>query len=501
MVDLAFLYVLTDIVGVWYMISVGLAFLAAYFVSFSLQKFWTFRDSGREKIYRQMSLYFIVGVANLFLNAAGMYSLVEYFSTQYLLAQIIVGAVLGLGNLGIYRFIIFEKKRIGAKTKKRVLIISGAFPPEIGGPASLLANLVPSLLEKGYEITVLTYGDVQDDLPYRVVRISLAQKKFFRIFRLVKNAIFLSFRNDQIYALDTYWPGFSAWIASKISGRRLVARFTGDVAWETASNLNLTRDDIVTFQKKFINLKISVLKWCRNRILKSCQAVITDCFFLKNLLESFGVKKDRIMVVHNSVEYLARPTGFSADVFRKNNNLKGKVIVTVGRLVPWKGLEKILEILPELNKEFSGISLIIIGEGPELENLKEKAGQLKKEPNLDVRFLGRLPRAEVIPWYLSADAYVLNSNYEGIAHTLVEALYFGAPIVATNAGGTPEIITNEYNGLVFKYNQEDEMKACLRRVLSDNNLVEKLKNNAKEKLANDFVWEKVVEAHLEALKI
>jgi len=500
-VDLVFLYIFTDVFKIWYIISAGLSFLLAYFVSFSLQKFWTFRDDGREKIYQQMSLYFIVGVTNLFLNTAGMYLLVDGFGVMYLLAQIIIGATLGVSNFLIYKFIIFEKKKnVAAKIlNKKILIISGMFLPIFGGPASLLANLIPVLMKEGYQITVLTYGDVKDEFPYKVVRISQKGNKFLRIFNLVKTAVLLAFKNNQIYALDTYWPGLAALIAAKVSGRRLIARFTGDSAWETAQNSGLTGDDIAVFQKKYLGPKIALMKRCRTALLKSCQIIITDCHFLGRLLESFGVKKDRIRVVHNSVEYLPRPSDFNKENFKKENGLKEKVILSVCRLVPWKGVDKVMEVLPDLKKEFPEISLIVIGSGPEYEKLKERGEELKKKYGLDVRLLGGLERSELAPWYLSADAYVLNTNYEGIAHTLVEALYFGTPVATTDAGGNPEIIIDGYNGLVFEYNNLDEIRGGLKKLLSDKELVKKLKSNTQKKLAEDFLWEKVVETNLKAL--
>lgn len=500
-VDLTSLYFFTDICGIWYVISSALAFILAFLVSFTLQKFWTFRDNGRDKIYKQMAMYFTIGVINVLLNAVGIYWLVESFGIMYLLAQIIMGALLGLAGFVIYRFVIFKKKSdaIIGQSNKNILIISGMFPPALGGPASFLANLIPTLVKEGYQVTVLTYGDIKDELPYKVIRISQKGNKFLRILNLIMEAVSLAFKNSQIYAFDTYWSGLAALIASRITGRRLIARFTGDSAWETAANAGLTQDDIVTFQRKYFGIKIALIKKCRTAILKNCQTIITDCYFLKKLLINFGIKEERILVVRNSVEYLPRPTGFDKEIFKKENNLAGKVILTVCRLVPWKGIRKVLEVLPDLKKNFSELSFIIIGDGPESESLKKEAEDLKKNFFLDIRFLGNLPRNEIIPWYLTADIYVLNTNYEGTAHTLKEALHFGTPIATTSAGGNPEIVINEYNGLIFNYNDVDQIKLAIRRILSDKDLLEKLKINMRKRSADGSSWETMVRANIKAL--
>jgi putative flippase GtrA len=111
LVHFSLLFFLTDIVGIWYIFSTSIAFVAAFFVSFTLQKLWTFRDNGRYKIKRQIGAYFSVGVFNLFLNALGMYLIVEWWGIMYLLAQLLVGLVLAGESFLICKYIIFEKKR------------------------------------------------------------------------------------------------------------------------------------------------------------------------------------------------------------------------------------------------------------------------------------------------------------------------------------------------------------------------------------------------------
>lgn len=384
----------------------------------------------------------------------------------------------------------------------RLLIISGSFPPSSGGPASLLANLIPVLAKEGFKITVLTFGDDEKNkLPCRVERISRKKNKFFRILNLVSRAVILAFKNDQIYAFDTYWPGFSALIASAVCRKRLVVRFTGDSAWETALNSGLAEnDDFFSFQKRFVNLKIHVLKICRGAILKNCRVVVTDCDFNKKVLESFGVKKKRIEVARNSVDYLPIPSDFNKEFFKKQNNLKEKVILTVCRMIPGKGVEKILEILPDLKKDFPEISFVGLGGGPELEKLAGKSRELKNRFGVDARFLGDLPRNEVIFWYLAADAYILNTRHEGMAHTLLEAAYLGTPVATTGAGGNPEIIEDGHTGLVFDFNDGEQIKSALKKILFDNDLAEKLAANAGEKLKSNFSWKKAVEANLRILK-
>lgn len=108
--DLALLYFFTDVLEIWYITSAVLAFIAAFFVSFILQKFWTFKDARRDVIHKQITLYFFLNVWNLVLNTALIYFLVDTFGLWYILAQIFVGAIIAVESFLFYRFFVFKKE-------------------------------------------------------------------------------------------------------------------------------------------------------------------------------------------------------------------------------------------------------------------------------------------------------------------------------------------------------------------------------------------------------
>ena len=105
--DIALLYVFTDLFGIWYLISATLAFLVAVVVSFVLQKFWTFRDKGTDGMHRQAASYLGVQLTGIAANTIGMYLLVGVAGLWYILAQIIMGALIAIFNFVMYRNFIF----------------------------------------------------------------------------------------------------------------------------------------------------------------------------------------------------------------------------------------------------------------------------------------------------------------------------------------------------------------------------------------------------------
>lgn len=109
LVTVVTLYFFTDIVGLWYVASSVIGFLAGFGISFILQKFWTFRDHSTDKIKSQTFFYFITIVCNLIINTYGIYVFVHYLGLFYIVAQIIVGLLIACVSYFIYGKLIFKK--------------------------------------------------------------------------------------------------------------------------------------------------------------------------------------------------------------------------------------------------------------------------------------------------------------------------------------------------------------------------------------------------------
>lgn len=107
-VDLGLLYVLTDTYHVWYLLSAVLAFLVAFGVSFSLQKFWTFDNHDLDIIHKQLMLYLVLALIGLGLNTLSVYGLVDHAGLHYLVAQIITSAFIAVMNFFVYKHLIFK---------------------------------------------------------------------------------------------------------------------------------------------------------------------------------------------------------------------------------------------------------------------------------------------------------------------------------------------------------------------------------------------------------
>lgn len=117
-VSVVTLYLLTEYLGVYYLVSAVFAFLAGFFVSFFMMKHWTFRDGSTDKVRKQLAGYLCVSVSNLFLNTSLVYIFVEYAGIWYIFSQIIASLLIAVSSFFIYKFIIFndEASHIDAKS-------------------------------------------------------------------------------------------------------------------------------------------------------------------------------------------------------------------------------------------------------------------------------------------------------------------------------------------------------------------------------------------------
>ena len=147
--------------------------------------------------------------------------------------------------------------------------------------------------------------------------------------------------------------------------------------------------------------------------------------------------------------------------------------VTVGRLVPWKRVDRILEAIVQIRN----MGLVIVGDGPERERLERMAWGLGL--NDRVYFAGSRSKPETLSLMAACDLFVLNSIYEGLPHVVLEAMSLGLPVVATSVGGTPEVVQHGKNGILISP-VGDDLVATLRWLREDIETRHRLAKGAKE---------------------
>jgi len=355
----------------------------------------------------------------------------------------------------------------------KILIVTGIFPPDIGGPATYVPLIAGALAERGHKITVLTTSEPQDlahddsRYPFPVVRLNRRLPLWGRTRRLIRLILRHGREADIIYANGMH---LETALANKVLRRPLVMKIVGDEAWERATRKGWTKDGFEEFQRKRQPWPAELNKWLRSWATRQADKVIVPSQYLKRFVTRWGVAEEKCIVVYNAVD---APADVKPAVLPLQTPVK---LVTVGRLVPWKGVDKIIELLPEIDEA----GLVIIGDGPERARLEALTRSLELDDR--VYFAGQRSKKETHALMAACDIFVLNSSYEGLPHVIVEAIQLGLPVVATAVGGTPEVVRDGENGLLVQPGESEAVREALRQLVTDISLRQRLRDNTRAAL-------------------
>ncbi len=358
----------------------------------------------------------------------------------------------------------------------KVLIATGLYPPESGGPATYSKILKNELPRYGFEVTVL---------PFRRVR------KFPKIIRHLMY-FFLVLKEgrsmDIIYAQDPVSVGVPSAFAALFLRKKFILKVVGDYAWEQAVQRDGFVGTIESFQYAQLPFVPQVLRTLERFVAGRAAKVVVPSKYLASVVASWGVPRKNITVIYNGIEAFG-DTGNKA-VLRGLLKFHGKLIVSIGRLVPWKGFAALIALLPEIKKKFPGTKLLIIGGGPDLAML-EAAAQNAGVAD-DVIFTGAIDRDILIRYLRASDVFVLNTAYEGFSHLVLEAMAVGVPVVTTKVGGNAEAIEHEKTGYLVKLGDGPALVRSVSSLLGDATLRARIALSAKNR-AKQFSNERMVE--------
>jgi len=368
----------------------------------------------------------------------------------------------------------------------KILIATGIFPPDIGGPATYTKFLLSELPKRNFDAQIVAYGEKQPEDGKNIFRISRRWPKglrhifyFLKIFRLGSNA-------DIIFAQDPVSSGLPAFLAAWLLRKKFLIKIVGDYAWEQGVQRFGVQELPDEFQKRRYGLLVEIIRSLQKFVSRKSDLVIVPSDYLKKIVLGWGVRSETVRIIYNGI-----------DLPPLKSDFREKVIVSVGRLVPWKGFEVLMKVFFGLLKDFSDWKLIIIGAGPELDKLKAESKNMKTGDS--VIFTGSLAKSELNDYLSRAGIFALNTGYEGFSHQIAEAMAFGLPVLTTQAGGNPEIIENNKNGLLLEYNDSQSWDLELRKLMADGRLRESLGDAAKN-TAKNFTKERMLGELSDVLK-
>jgi glycosyltransferase involved in cell wall biosynthesis len=355
----------------------------------------------------------------------------------------------------------------------RILVVSGIWPPDVGGPASHAPDVARFLAGRGHQVDVVTTASSapapEDFRVHWVSRRLPAGLRHVRGAALIRSR---ARRADVVYTTGLF--GRSA--AGSLSARRpYVVKLTADPAFERTRRRGLVAGDVDEFQQGGGGPVGLVLRSARNFELRRAAYIYCPSAYLRQLVLAWGIPPERVSVLPNPAPSL--PDLPARDELRRAFGLNGATLAFAGRLTAQKSLGRALDAVAAAD----GVRLVIAGEGPDREPLERRAGELGVAER--VTFLGAQPRRRIVELFRAADAAILSSSWENFPHTVVEALSVGTPVLAMEAGGVGEIVRDGVNGLLVPAGDGDALAAAVRRYFADDALRERLRAAAASSVA------------------
>lgn len=230
-------------------------------------------------------------------------------------------------------------------------------------------------------------------------------------------------------------------------------------------------------------LETSMRNEIERRIVRSADAIVASTEYERAaLVEGYGARSDRVTVIPAGVD-LRQFEPVDRGMARAALELKGEVLLFVGRLDPVKGLDVLLEAVQRLAHR-PGLRLLIAGgslRGGKVDADEAYLRGLARELGIAerVEWLGPVEQERLPLYYSGADVCVVPSRYESFGLVALEAMACGAALVAAPVGGLPAIVRDGENGLLVAERRPELFAEQIARVLDEPGLAARLRRNAR----------------------
>jgi len=352
-----------------------------------------------------------------------------------------------------------------------MLIASGIYPPDAGGPAKFADEFGDWLISEDLDVQVISYSDNLTESISKsrksISRISRFHPLPQRIFRYVNQIGTLQKDCQGILVIGAF---IESYLASIIYGFPYVAKVPGDIVWERARNQRVTDLDIENFQYERLNFKYKLFRALFTKSLNGAEKVVVPSMGLYKLCLYWGVSESKLMLIYNSVDSTTQTI--------EKKSQKEYDIVTVCRLAPWKGVDELIIYAAMRRKK-----LLVVGDGPEKYRLQALANSLQA----DVNFEGEVPHQRVLELLSVSELFVLNSRYEGLPHALVEARVAGVLSVGRAGTGSAEVINDDRDGFLVRPNRslEETLDIAIKMLPSSGSMIMLAKEDSLKRFSQE----------------
>ena len=393
------------------------------------------------------------------------------------------------------------KKELGKESSvnsKKILWFTDTFE-DLNGVSVTLKNIAEKSEEEGYNIKIATaisekkaakYGNImrietagEFDLPYY----ENYKLKFPSILKTLKEVY--EFNPDEIY-ISTPGP---IGVTGIMLGKLLNLKVTG--VYHTDFTL---QSKLITNSASVEGMLETYTKW----VYSLCQEIKVPTEEYIKILSERGFENSKMSVFKRGLENKKFYKFEEKSIYLKEifGVKKGVTLLYTGRVSKDKSIEFLLEAVHQINSGIRKVNLVIAGDGPDFEELRQKDRRWNR-----IYFTGRIPNEELNQVYNSADIFVFPSTTDTFGMAVLEAQGCGLPAIVSDVGGPKEIISEGETGFIVKANNIEGWIEKITYLIdvTENNPEEykKLSENSVRRANEKYSWERVFEDLLKTDKI
>jgi glycosyltransferase involved in cell wall biosynthesis len=370
----------------------------------------------------------------------------------------------------------------------KILLVTGIFYPDVGGPAIHVRKIAEHLVKEGHEVIVVAYGDDtgNKEFDFEIKRISRRYPKFFT-WPLYFLTVFLNAINSKIiYAFDPTVAGLPSCISSFIFRKPFIIRIGGDPIWEREAEMGRRVMPLDVYYRKglFRQDRPFLFKIIKS-ILKHADAVVFyNQFWKKFYNEYYDLPFQQVHIVKNPI-------------FRRESAspllTENPTIIFAGRFVTYKNLPRVMQAFDIVRNKLQKGRLLLIGKGPEEQALKV----LKESLNMGeyIEFVESLPQEKLFEEIRKSVFAIGPALSEFNPNFILESLSLGKPVLLSRGHGLSIDLPEEF---LFDPLDQKELEQKIEYLFDPTNYKKAV--FAVDNLSMNQTWEKVTDFHLQLIK-
>ncbi len=355
----------------------------------------------------------------------------------------------------------------------KVLLATDAYDQIVNGVANVVMSLEKMFMEDGHDVRILTLANGKTS--YKKDNVYYISSKAISIYPDAR--LSLKFNDSLLKEIREWCPDIMH-IHTEFSARWLTMHALKGLNIPIIMTMHTNYEQFLS-QKYNKNFSHWFAKFVCKHSYKKADLLIAPSIKTKHIAERYDIKCP-IKVVNNGIDLSKYNKVLSKEEkaeLEEKYDLKGKkVLVVVSRISAEKSIDGLISFMPKLVEKDSSFRLLIVGDGPAMEDLKKQVEDLNIKEY--VIFTGMIDSSIVYKYYQLGDIFVCNSSFEMLSLTYIEALANGKPLVCRDDECLERVIEQGVNG--YKYVDEDSFVEYVTKIFSDDKLREKMSIEAEQ---------------------